>query len=47
MRLGWITATPLGIALREIHEWELAPDEREGMEAAAKTVREAADSITA
>ena len=33
--------------LREIHEWELAPDEREGMEAAAKTVREAADSITA
>ena len=33
--------------LREIHEWELGPAEREGMEAAACTVREAAASITA
>ena len=33
--------------VREIHEWELGPAEREGMEAAARTVREAAGSITA
>jgi malate dehydrogenase len=33
--------------LREIHEWELAGDERSGFEAAARTVREAAESISA
>jgi malate dehydrogenase len=33
--------------LREIHEWNLGAAEREGMEAAARTVREAAESITA
>jgi malate/lactate dehydrogenase len=31
--------------LREIHEWELGPAESEGMQRAARFVREAADSI--
>lgn len=33
--------------VREIHEWKLGADEREGMEAAARAVREAAESISA